>query len=160
MGKPLGNGHPLGAVVTTPQVAASFLTGMEYFNTFGGNPVSAAVGQAVLDVLTDEKLLDNAKNVGDYVVAGLERLQKKHALIGDVRGRGLFFAVELVTDPKTRNPAPQQTKQIINRMRDRGVLISRIGPHDNILKIRPPMPFSKEHADLLLTTLDDVLSAL
>jgi 4-aminobutyrate aminotransferase-like enzyme len=160
LGKPMGNGHPLAGVVARADLVEQFTRENMYFNTFGGNPVSAAVGQAVLDVLTDEKLLDNAKNVGDYVVAGLERLQKKHALIGDVRGRGLFFAVELVTDPKTRNPAPQQTKQIINRMRDRGVLISRIGPHDNILKIRPPMPFSKEHADLLLTTLDDVLSAL
>jgi 4-aminobutyrate aminotransferase-like enzyme len=131
-----------------------------YFNTFGGNPVSAAVGLAVLDVLRDERLLDNAKTVGDYVVAGLHELQAKHALIGDVRGRGLFFAVEMVKDRATREPAIVGTKQIVNGMRERGVLISRIGPHDNILKIRPPMPFSKENADLLLNTLDDVMTGL
>ncbi len=105
-----------------------------------------------------KRLLDNARAVGDYVVAGLHRLAAKHSTIGDVRGRGLFFAVELVRDRATREPAADEAKRIINAMRDRGVLISRIGPHDNILKIRPPMPFSREHADLLLTTLDTVLA--
>jgi 4-aminobutyrate aminotransferase-like enzyme len=129
-----------------------------YFNTFAGNPVSCAAANAVLDVLERESLRENARVVGDYVVAGLERLAAKHAIIGDVRGRGLFFAAELVRDRGTREPATAETKRIVNAMRDRGVLISRIGPHDNVLKIRPPMPFTREHADLLLGTLDDVLA--
>jgi len=114
----------------------------------------------VLNVLEEERLLENARRVGDYVIAGLKRLQNKHALIGDVRGRGLFFAVEMVRDRKTREPAGPETKRIVNGMRERGVLISRIGPHDNILKIRPPMPFNTENADLLLQTLDDVMTGL
>jgi 4-aminobutyrate aminotransferase-like enzyme len=158
LGKPMGNGHPLAGVVARADLVEEFTSQNMYFNTFGGNPVSAAVGLAVLDVLEDEKLLDNARVVGDYVLAGLRKLQTKYPLIGDVRGRGFFFAVEMVQDPKTRTPAPLQTKRIVNGMRDRGVLISRIGPHDNILKIRPPMPFSQDNADLLLGTLDEVLA--
>ncbi|HVW67528.1 MAG TPA: aminotransferase class III-fold pyridoxal phosphate-dependent enzyme, partial [Steroidobacteraceae bacterium] len=107
-----------------------------------------------------DRLLENAQVVGDYVIAGLRKLQDKHSLIGDVRGGGLFFAVEMVKDRKTQEPAGPEAKRIINGMRDRGVLISRIGLHDNILKIRPPMPFSRENADLLLGTLDEVMTAL
>jgi 4-aminobutyrate aminotransferase-like enzyme len=114
----------------------------------------------VLTVLEEERLLENARRVGDYVVAGLKKLQTRHMLIGDVRGRGLFFAVEMVRDRANREPAGAETKRIVNAMRERGVLISRIGPHDNILKIRPPMPFSTEHADLLLGTLDAVMTGL
>jgi 4-aminobutyrate aminotransferase-like enzyme len=160
MGKPMGNGHPLAGVVARADLADEFAGKNMYFNTFGGNPVSAAVGLAVLDVLRDERLLDNARTVGDYVIAGLRKLQAKHTLIGDVRGRGLFFAVEMVKDRATQEPAGAETKRIVNGMRERGVLISRIGPHDNILKIRPPMPFSTENADLLLKTLDDVVTGL
>jgi 4-aminobutyrate aminotransferase-like enzyme len=159
MGKPMGNGHPLAGVVTTADLMERFTSENMYFNTFGGNEVSSAVGLAVLDVLRDEQLLENAQHVGDYVIAGMHVLQKRHPLIGDVRGKGMFFAVEMVTDRQTREPAGAQTKAIVNAMRDRGVLISRIGPHDNILKIRPPMSFSTQNADLLLATLDSVLSS-
>jgi 4-aminobutyrate aminotransferase-like enzyme len=160
MGKPMGNGHPLAGVVARADLVEQFTSRNMYFNTFGGNAVSAAVGLAVLDVLRDERLLDNARDVGDYVIAGLRKLQQKHPLIGDVRGRGLFFAVEMVKDRATREPAGAETKRIVNAMRERGVLISRIGIHDNILKIRPPMPFSKQNAALLLQTLDDVMTGL
>lgn len=160
MGKPMGNGHPLAGVVTRPDLMEEFTSQNMYFNTFGGNPVSAAVGLAVLDVLKDEQLLENARDVGDYVIAGLRKLQQKHPIIGDVRGRGMFFAVEMVKDRATQEPAGAETKRIVNTMRDRGVLISRIGIHDNILKIRPPMVFSRQNADLLLRTLDDVMTGL
>jgi 4-aminobutyrate aminotransferase-like enzyme len=158
LGKPMGNGHPLAGVVTTADLMERFTSENMYFNTFGGNEVSAAVGLAVLDVLRDERLLDNAQRVGSYVLSGMRDLQQKHPIIGDVRGKGMFFGVEMVTDRQTRHAAGAQTKALVNAMRDRGVLISRIGPRDNILKIRPPMSFSKENADLLLTTLDSVLS--
>lgn len=160
MGKPMGNGHPLAGVVARADLVETFASRNMYFNTFGGNPVSAAVGMAVLEVLEREQLLANARNVGGYVIDRLRGLQSKHSLIGDVRGNGMFFAVEMVSDRTTRAPAPAPTKRLINVMRDRGVLISRIGMHDNILKIRPPMPFTREHADLLISTLDDVLAGL
>jgi len=111
-----------------------------YFNTFGGNPVSAAVGTAVLDVIEEERLVENARDVGAYALEKLRKLGDRHALIGDVRGAGLFFAVELVGDRKTKTPATAETRRLVNLMRERGVLLSRIGMHDNILKIRPPMP--------------------
>jgi 4-aminobutyrate aminotransferase-like enzyme len=160
LGKPMGNGHPLAGVVARSDLVEQFTSQNMYFNTFGGNPVSAAVGLAVLDVLKDEHLLENARDVGQYVIAGLRKLQAKHALIGDVRGAGLFFAVEMVRDRATQTPAPTETKRIVNAMRERGVLISRIGIHDNILKIRPPLPFSRQNADLLLATLDEVMTGL
>ena len=160
LGKPMGNGHPLAGVVARADLIERFTNENMYFNTFGGNPVSSAVGLAVLDVLRDENLLENAQRTGDYVIAGLRALQDKHALIGDVRGRGLFFAVEMVRDRGAKTPATAETRRIVNAMRERGVLLSRIGPHDNILKIRPPMPFGTEHADLLLSTLGSVLADL
>ena len=131
-----------------------------YFNTFGGNPVSCAAALAVLDVLEQEKLLENAVDTGAYVAGGLRKLQDKHSLIGDVRDKGLFFAVELVLDRASKKPATQETARVVNAMRRNGVLISRVGRHDNILKMRPPMPFKREHADLLLSTLADCLDTL
>jgi 4-aminobutyrate aminotransferase-like enzyme len=160
MGKPMGNGHPLAAVVARRDLVTAFTGRNMYFNTFGGNPVSAAVGTAVLDVIEDERLLENAVAVGGYALAKLRQLADRQMLIGDVRGAGLFFAVELVSDRKAKTPATAQTKRLVNLMRERGVLISRIGIHDNILKIRPPMVFSKQHADLLVDTLDQVMAAL
>jgi 4-aminobutyrate aminotransferase-like enzyme len=160
LGKPMGNGHPLAGVISRPDLVNAFAARNMYFNTFGGNPVSAAVGTAVLDVLQDERLLQNAVAVGNYTLQRLTKLAERHALIGDVRGAGLFFAVELVSDRQAKTPATAQTKRLVNLMCERGVLISRIGMHDNILKIRPPMPFQKQHADLLVDTLDEVLSAL
>jgi 4-aminobutyrate aminotransferase-like enzyme len=156
----MGNGHPLAGVVARPDLVEQFTSQNMYFNTFGGNPVSSAVGLAVLDVLRDEHLLENAQRVGAYVTTGLRKLQEKHVILGDVRGRGMFFAVELVKDRKSREAAGPETKRLVNTMRDRGVLISRIGIHDNILKIRPPMVFNQENADLLLATLDEVLQSL
>jgi len=160
LGKPMGNGHPLAGVIAHPDLVNAFAGRNMYFNTFGGNPVSAAVGMAVLDVLQDERLLQNAVAVGNYTLQRLSGLANRHALIGDVRGAGLFFAVELVSDAQAKTPATAQTKRLVNLMRERGVLISRIGLHDNILKIRPPMPFSTQHADLLVDTLDQVLASL
>jgi 4-aminobutyrate aminotransferase-like enzyme len=158
LGKPIGNGHPLGAVVTTPEIAASFDNGMEYFNTFGGNPVSCAVGLAVLDVIKKEGLQEHALAVGNVLKAGLERLKKRHEVIGDVRGMGLFLGVELVTDRGTREPATELAKRVIEDMKDRGILLSRDGPLDNVLKIKPPLVFSELNADLLVKTLGEVLT--
>ena len=156
MGKPMGNGHPLAGVVTTAALMEAFTSQNMYFNTFGGNEVSAAVGHAVLNVLRDEQLLENALTVGSHVLSGMRGF--RHECIGDVRGQGMFFAVEIVSaDGK---PDAAKTKRIVNSMREHGVLISRIGPHDNILKIRPPMVFTKDNADVLLSTLDTVLSEL
>ena len=157
LGKPIGNGHPLGAVVTTPAIAASFDNGMEYFNTFGGNPVSCAVGLAVLDVIEHEGLQEHALAMGKRLKAGLERLQEEHDTIGDVRGMGLFLGVELVTDRKTQEPATALAKHVIEDMKSRGILLSTDGRFENVLKIKPPLAFSHLNADLLVKTLDEVL---
>lgn len=159
LGKPMGNGHPLAGVIASNGLVSEFQAASTYFNTFGGNPVSAAAGQAVLDVLERESLQDNARTVGAYMRRGLEKLQSTYPVVGGVRGRGLFFGIELV-DENSGAPAPALTKQLVNMMRDRGVLLSRIGRYDNVLKMRPPMVFSTENADLLLSTLDDSLGAL
>ena len=160
MGKPMGNGHPLAGLVTSDELIREFGESVSYFNTFGGNPVSCAVGIAVLEVLEREGLVENARIVGDYARQGLERLAKKHDLIGDVRGAGFFFGAELVQDRTSKEPAREEIRRVVNRMRERGVLIGDTGMYDNVLKIRPPMPFSRNEADLLLSTLDDVLSTL
>ncbi len=157
MGKPIGNGHPLAAVVTTPEIAASFQTGMEYFNTFGGNPVSCAVGLAVLDVLEEEKLQQNAHEVGRLFRAGLEELKARHRLIGDVRGRGLFIGIELVRDHRTLEPAAAEVAYVSERLKDKGILIGTEGPRHNVLKIRPPMVIDRTDAARLLRELDDIL---
>jgi 4-aminobutyrate aminotransferase-like enzyme/Ser/Thr protein kinase RdoA (MazF antagonist) len=157
MGKPIGNGHPLAAVVTTPEIAASFNNGMEYFNTFGGNPVSCAIGLAVLDVITEEGLQENAHRVGTHLMDGIRELMEKHTLIGDVRGLGLFAGIELVLDRHTLAPAPEQASYIANRMRERGILLSTDGPFHNVLKIKPPLVFTEENADFLVATLDEIL---
>jgi 4-aminobutyrate aminotransferase-like enzyme len=157
MGKPIGNGHPLAAVVTTPEIAASFNNGMEYFNTFGGNPVSCAIGLAVLDVITEEGLQENAHRVGTHLMDGIRELMERHALIGDVRGLGLFAGIELVLDRHTLAPAPEQASYIANRIRERGILLSTDGPFHNVLKIKPPLVFTEENADFLVATLDEIL---
>ncbi len=157
LGKPIGNGHPLAAVVTTPEIAASFDNGMEYFNTFGGNPVSCAVGLAVLDVVKDENLQENALKVGAHMKAGLERLMAKYPLIGDVRGFGLFIGIELVLDRETLTPAAAQASYIVERMKEHGILLSIDGPLHNVLKIKPPLVFSEPNADFLVNTLDKIM---
>ena len=157
MGKPIGNGHPLGAVVTTPEIARAFANGMEYFNTYGGNPVSCAIGTAVLDVIADERLQDQALRVGAHLLSRLRDVQSRHAIVGDVRGLGLFIGVELVRDRKSLEPAGDQAGVVANRMRDRGVLVSTDGPFHNVLKIKPPLCFTERDADVLASTLDDLL---
>jgi 4-aminobutyrate aminotransferase-like enzyme len=160
LGKPIGNGHPLAAVITTTEIADAFDTGMEYFNTYGGNPVSCAAGMAVLDVIREEKLQKHALEVGTKLKSRLEELKKKHEIIGDVRGLGLFQGVELVLDRKTLQPAAEEAEEIIERMKNRGVLLSIDGPLANVLKIKPPLVFSEANVDLLAATLDKVIGEL
>ena len=157
MGKPAGNGHPLGIVVTTPEIAASFNNGLEYFNTFGGNPVSCAIGLAVLDVIEHEQLQPHARRVGQYLLGGLRALQGTHKIIGDVRGLGLFSGFELVQDRATLEPATRQAGHLVNRMKEHGILLSTDGPFENVIKMKPPMCFDEANADFLLGTLDKVL---
>lgn len=160
LGKPMGNGHPIGGVVANTETLNAFRKAFRYFNTFGGNPVSCAAGMAVLDVLEREKLMENARDVGAYALAGLHRLAEKHGAIGNVRGAGLFFGAELVTDRDTKAPDPKLATRVINGMRERGVLMGKLGIHQCTTKIRPPMPFSRDNADYMLSVLDDVLAGL
>ncbi|MFQ5983756.1 MAG: aspartate aminotransferase family protein, partial [Woeseiaceae bacterium] len=160
LGKPMGAGHPISGVVARGDLMDKFRRSEMYFNTYGGNPVSCAVGLAVLDVIDEEGLVENAANVGEYVLTGFEALQAKHDIIGDVRGKGLFFGMDLVTDRQAKTPATAEAKHVVNQMRHKGILMSKIGEHDNVLKLRPPLCFSKDNADLLMTTLDEVLAAL
>lgn len=157
MGKPMGNGHPLAAVVCRPEVAEAFANGMEYFNTFGGNPVSCAIGKAVLEVIREEKLQENALQTGGYLRQSLLELQKRYEIIGDVRGPGLFQGIELVRHRETLTPAPHETAYIANRMRQLGILMSTDGPFHNVLKIKPPLCFRRQEVDFLIDTLDRVL---
>ncbi|HEX3186941.1 MAG TPA: aminotransferase class III-fold pyridoxal phosphate-dependent enzyme [Pyrinomonadaceae bacterium] len=156
LGKPIGNGHPIGAVITTPEIAASFDNGMEFFSTFGGNTVSCAIGVAVLEVVQEEKLQSHALAVGEQLLSGLRELQQHHAIFGDVRGSGFFLGVELIKDSE---PATSEAHRIVNAMRDNGILIGTDGPSHNVLKIRPPMPFSMTDADRFLTTLRKVVAS-
>jgi 4-aminobutyrate aminotransferase-like enzyme len=160
MGKSLGNGHPLAAVVTTRAIAEAFDNGMEYFSTFGGNTVSCAVGSAVLDAVRRDGLPGHAEAVGAGLLAGLRELMARHALIGDVRGSGLFLGVELVTDRATLAPAAAEAAYVANRMRDAGILLGTDGPLHNVVKIRPPMPFDDGDAGRLVEALDGVLGEL
>lgn len=158
LGKPAGNGHPLGAVVTTRELATSFETGMEYFNTFGGNPVSCAAGLAVLEVLEQESLPEHAERVGKRLFEGLEELAGRYPTIGAVRGRGLFLGYELVTGPGSRTPATRAATALVNRLRGARILNSTDGPDANVIKIKPPLPFSLDDADHYLEVLDRTLS--
>ncbi|MCP3928816.1 MAG: aminotransferase class III-fold pyridoxal phosphate-dependent enzyme [Bacteroidetes bacterium] len=157
MGKPIGNGHPLAAVVTTRKIADAFANGMEYFNTFGGNPVSCAIGREVLKVIKDEGLQQHAKEVGAYLTNGLNELQSHFPIIADVRGPGLFLGFELVKEMDTLKPATQQATYLKNRMQEHSILMSTDGPFENVLKIKPPMCFDKKNADFLIETLGEVL---
>lgn len=153
MGKPIGNGHPLAAVVTTPAVAEAFTNGMEYFNTFGGNPVSCAIGRTVLQIVQEENLQAHAQSVGQYLLSGLQALQQQFPIIGDVRGHGLFLGFELVKDEQL-TPAAAQASYLANRMRQGAVLMSTDGPLHNVLKIKPPMCFTQANADFFLERLE------
>jgi len=155
MGKPIGNGFPLAAVVTTPQIATAFAqTGMEYFNTFGGNPVACAVGLAVLDVIRDEQLQNNALNVGNHMRKKLEQLKAKHAIVGDVRGQGLFLGVELVQDQTSLEPAQQEVNSVVAMMKERGILLGTDGKFHNVIKIKPPLSINKCDVDFFVSELD------
>ena len=154
LGKPMGAGHPLAAVVTSPGIAAKFATKSSYFNTFGGNPVSTAVGKAVIDVIDAENILENVARVGAYTRVGLEKLLEKYNIIGDVRGRGLFLSMELVKDLALKTPDAKAAHQMANLMKDEGVILSTHGRYKNTLKIRPPMIFNQDNADQLLAALD------
>jgi 4-aminobutyrate aminotransferase-like enzyme len=158
LGKPMGNGFPMGAVVTRPEILAAFCNQVGYFNTYGGSPVAAAVGLAVLDVIEQEGLMNNAHRVGDYLRQRLFELSKRHEMIGEVRGAGLFIGVELIQQ-RNGTPAPQLAKSIINGLRDRHVLIGAAGRLGAVLKIRPPLCFSAAQADQLVAALDDALNA-
>ncbi|MEP3295494.1 MAG: aminotransferase class III-fold pyridoxal phosphate-dependent enzyme [Pseudoruegeria sp.] len=157
LGKPLGNGHPMGALVTTRAIADSFAKGPEFFSTFGGSTLSCRIGKEVLDIVDDEDLQTNAKRQGDRLLAGLRALQDKHDCIGDVRGIGLFIGVDLVTDRIRKTEATALASHVKNRMRDKRILLGTEGPHDNILKIRPPLTIQPDDVDMILTTLDMIL---
>jgi 4-aminobutyrate aminotransferase-like enzyme len=159
MGKSMGNGHPLSAVITTHEIADTFNNGMEYFNSFGGNPVSCAVGQAVLNVIRDEGLQAHAEHVGNYLLQKLQSLQNDHDIIGDVRGRGLFIGIELVRDYEL-TPAVNEAHTIMNSMKEKGVLLSTDGPDHNVIKIKPPMIFSKDNALEVVSKIDETIAEL
>lgn len=154
MGKPMGNGHPVGAVATRREIMEAFMAGTSFFSTFGGNTVACAAGLAVLDVLKEEGLQENARQVGAWLKPELRRLMETHALIGAVRGEGLLLGLELVRDRRSGEPATEETARLMNLMRDEGVLVGNEGRHGNVLKLRPPMPFGREHAERLVAALD------
>ncbi len=160
LGKPIGNGHPIGAVITTKEIAGAFDNGMEYFNTFGGNPVSCAIGLAVLEVIEEEGLQKHALEVGNYFKNSLDQLSSQFNLIGDARGLGLFLGIEFVTDRKTREPAYKEAAVISERMKDEGVLTSVDGYLHNVIKIKPPMPFNRNNVDQYIQSLGDVLKKM
>lgn len=160
MGKPMGNGHPIGAVVTTADLLDEFGRHNMFFNTFAGSPVSSAAGHAVLRYMEQEDLIPKADQLGKYIRQRLETIAQSSPHVGSVRGRGLFFGIDIIEGDGSRDPAPELTKILIEDMRERGVLISRVGPHDNVLKMRPPLVFAREHADILLDQLEQSLANL
>jgi 4-aminobutyrate aminotransferase-like enzyme len=160
LGKPMGNGFPVAGIGVAPEIVAGFGRDMRYFNTFGGNTVAMAAAKATLDVIQDEGLLDNAHRVGRVIEAGLKDLANKHAVIGDVRGAGMYWGVELVSDREAKTPDGASTAAVVNGLRQRRVLISATGFHANTLKIRPPLIFTEANADRLLTEMDAAFSAL
>ena len=158
LGKPIGNGHPMGAVVTTPEIAASFDNGIEFFSTFGASTLSCRIGKEVLDIVDQDELSQNAKIVGKRLLNGMEALKKKYDVVGDARGRGLFLGLELVKDKVSKTPATALTCFIVQRMRIKRVLLGTEGPHENVLKIRPPLTIDAPAADFLLLQLDETLN--
>ncbi|MGD9412631.1 MAG: aminotransferase class III-fold pyridoxal phosphate-dependent enzyme, partial [Desulfobacterales bacterium] len=157
LGKPIGNGHPISAVVTTPEIAETFDNGMEFFSSFGGNTVSCAVGLTVLEVVLEENLQANALKAGKRLLAGMKPFIERYPIVGDVRGSGLFLGVELVRSRETLEPAKEEAEFIVNRMRDAGILLGTDGPFENVIKIRPPMPFDESNADLLVANMEQIL---
>jgi len=160
LGKPMGNGHPLAAVVTTDVIARSFENGLEFFSSFGGNSVACAVGLAVLDVIAAEGLQQNARETGDYLKSSLHNLQRRFPVIGDVRGEGLFLGIEFVKNPQTREPHTELAGAIKNQLKDKRILVGTDGPFDNVIKIKPPLCFNQSDADVFLQALKSVLAEL
>ncbi|XP_030360411.1 5-phosphohydroxy-L-lysine phospho-lyase isoform X3 [Strigops habroptila] len=159
MGKPIGNGHPIACVATTKEIAEAFAaTGVEYFNTFGGNPVSCAIGLAVLDVIEKEHLQAHATEVGNFLMELLKEQKMKHPIIGDVRGSGLFIGVDLIKDQAERTPATAEAEYLITRLKEEYILLSTDGPGKNVLKFKPPMCFTKEDARFVVDTIDKLLT--
>ena len=159
-GKPMANGHPVGSVVSSPEILSAFRETTGYFNTFGGNPVSCAAAIATLDVLENENLMANAQDAGSYALERMAALAQRYEAIGNVRGSGLFFGAELVKNRETREPDAKLAEKVSNAMRHEGILLNRASIHHNTLKVRPPMPFGHAEADLLVETLDKVLGEL
>ncbi|MCO6187902.1 aspartate aminotransferase family protein [Rhizobium sp. L1K21] len=157
MGKPMGNGHPVAGLVTSAEIMARFRKSFRYFNTFGGNPVSCAAAMAVLEELQEKQLQDHARKMGLLAYDRLMELAAKYPVIGDVRQSGMVFGAEFVLDHDSKEPAVSFTDRVVNKMRHRGFILSKLGRHKNTLKIRPPMPFAEEHLDLLITALDEVI---
>ena len=157
LGKSIGNGHPLSMVITNKKIADRFNNGMEYFNSFGGNPVSCAIGHEVLNVIKEERLQQNAHKVGTFLKKMLTELKHRHSIIGDVRGEGLFLGVELIKDKKTLDPDKDKTHYLVNQMKKKGILLSADGPDHNVIKIKPPLVFNKDNATFLVETMDLIL---
>ena len=157
MGKPIGNGHPMAAVFTTNEIADSF-KGMEFFSTFGGNPVSCAIGMAVLDVIEEKNLIENSKLMGELFIDGLTKLKNRYEIIGDIRGKGLFLGIELVKNRSSLEPAPKEAKLLVDGMLSKNILLSIDGPKKNVIKIKPPMVISKEDVDRTIKSLNEVFS--
>jgi 4-aminobutyrate aminotransferase-like enzyme len=160
LGKPMGNGHPVAAVITRADIVDRFARSTEWFSTFGGNPVACEAALAVLDVLEDEQLLPHAMEIGRHVQERLMSLSHRHDVIGDVRSIGLLIGVDLVRDRRTRDPATDEAVVVLNRMRERGVLMGSTGRDGNVLKVRPPLVITTAEADLLVDHLDHVLEGL
>ena len=158
LGKPMGNGHPVAAVITRSEIVDRFAETTEFFSTYGGNPVAAGAAMAVLDVIRDQQLVERAAEMGRALLAGLRELAARHEAIGDVRGRGLLAGVDLVVDRSTRVPDATLAREVLDPLRDRGVLVGSTGPRGNVLKLRPPLVFGEEHLELLVSSLDEALS--
>lgn len=159
MGKPMGNGHPISCVVTTKEISDAFTaTGVEYFNTFGGNPVSCAIGLAVLDVIEQEGLRENATKVGKYLIELFNEQKKKHPIIGDIRGFGLFVGVDLIKDSEHRTPATKEAEYLLQRLKREGIILSTDGPGRNVLKFKPPMCFTMDDAKFVVEKIDEILT--
>lgn len=157
LGKPMGNGHPIGAVVTTSEVALAFENGMEFFSSFGGNPVSCAIGESVLDILETEMLQNNARLIGEHLINGFKAMQNDFEMIKEARGAGLFLGVELVKKGTPHVPATREAHNIINSMKARGILLSTDGPYNNVIKIKPPLCFNISNAHQLLTEFKNLM---
>jgi 4-aminobutyrate aminotransferase-like enzyme len=157
MGKPMGSGYPLSGVGSSPDVAAAFHTRSGYFNTTAGTPVQAAVGSAVIDVIENEKLLDRVNDVGAYLRGELSQFEDRYQSVGQVRGHGMFFAIDLINDAESRTPDRELAVDLVERIKNKGCLLSNAGQFNNSLKIRPPLVFEKQHAEHLLTVLTECM---